>query len=76
MFTISCNLIEYQSDEEKAREQSRMSSTSSPEFERIKITWVSGSSAVLRMPVKKGRGHFPLERKTQSYEHLPLGAVA
>ena len=41
----SCNLIEYQGDEEKAREQSRMSSTSSPELERVKSP---GSAAFLQ----------------------------
>ena len=56
----------------KLLSKSRMSSTSSPELESIKVTWVSGISAVLRMPAKKGRVHFPLERKMQSYGHLPL----
>jgi len=51
MFKISCNLIGYQGDEEKLASKSRMSSTSSLELERIKITWDSGISAVLRMPV-------------------------
>ena len=58
MFKISCNLIEYQGAVEKLASNSRLNPTPSPGLERIKITWVSGISVVLRIPVKKAEGIF------------------
>ena len=52
---------------EKLASKSRVSSTSPPELERIKMARVSGNLTVLRMRLQEAQEHFALGRKMQSY---------